>query len=261
MRHIIIEKIREIEQKEKVQVIFAIESGSRAWGFESPDSDYDVRFVYVRQRNDYLRIDSFSDVLEFEITDSLDIVGWDLKKALFLIRKSNPSFFEWLSSPIVYVNTDLFEEFKILSKKFYNQKTLAHHYFSMSKRDYGKHVCDNEYVLIKKYFYVLRELLACKFVLDKKDTPPMRFNLLVEEYKDELDIEIINDLVQQKKVSNEKILIKSIQSLNEYIVESHKELSFRLSNLHNTSKGYESLNRFLIKGIDWYEDKVTTTST
>ena len=93
MEKIIQEKLREIEEKENVRIIMAIESGSRAWGFASPDSDYDVRFVYVRRLEDYLRLEKTKDVIEWQLDDVLDINGWDLKKALFLMHDSNPSLF------------------------------------------------------------------------------------------------------------------------------------------------------------------------
>ena len=102
MEDIISKKLKEIEQKENVKIIMAVESGSRAWGFASPDSDYDVRFVYVRRPEDYLRLEKTKDVIEWQLDDVLDINGWDLKKALQLMHDSNPSIFEWCASPIVY---------------------------------------------------------------------------------------------------------------------------------------------------------------
>lgn len=103
MNKIILDKIKEIEQKENVKVIFAVESGSRAWGFASLNSDYDVRFVYQRNLKDYLSIDRKRDVIEWQLDEVFDINGWDLKKALQLLHESNPNLFEWLNSPIVYI--------------------------------------------------------------------------------------------------------------------------------------------------------------
>ena len=103
MNEVIMQKLNEIEQRESVRIIMAIESGSRAWGFASPDSDYDVRFVYVRTLKDTLRLEKYRDVIEWQLDDVLDISGWDLQKALRLMHDSNPSIFEWCSSPIIYV--------------------------------------------------------------------------------------------------------------------------------------------------------------
>lgn len=95
MRKVIIEKLQQIEKQENVRILHAVESGSRAWGFESPDSDFDVRFIYVRPRDYYLKLEQTRDVLEFPINDLLDVNGWDLQKALRLLHRSNPSVFEW----------------------------------------------------------------------------------------------------------------------------------------------------------------------
>lgn len=100
MRKVIIEKLQQIEKQENVRILHAVESGSRAWGFESPDSDFDVRFIYVRPRDYYLKLEQTRDVLEFPINDLLDVNGWDLQKALRLLHRSNPSVFEWFKSPI-----------------------------------------------------------------------------------------------------------------------------------------------------------------
>ncbi|MED1919930.1 nucleotidyltransferase domain-containing protein, partial [Bacillus thuringiensis] len=105
MREIILEKLKEIEQAHDLKVLFAVESGSRAWGFPSKDSDYDVRFVYVKKPEWYLSIDDKRDVVEEPINDLLDINGWDIRKALKLFRKSNPPLQEWLVSDIVYLDT------------------------------------------------------------------------------------------------------------------------------------------------------------
>ena len=96
MRELILEKLKQIEKDHHVKILLAIESGSRAWGFASPDSDYDVRFIYVGSKNDYLRLDERRDVIELPINEELDINGWDLPKALRLFYKSNPTLFEWL---------------------------------------------------------------------------------------------------------------------------------------------------------------------
>ncbi len=112
MKSTIAEELRKIEKEYNVEIIYAVESGSRAWGFASPDSDYDVRFIYKRKKNDYLKLEKTRDVIELPIDDVLDINGWDLDKTLKLLYKSNPTLFEWLSSPIVYNNTDSAERLK-----------------------------------------------------------------------------------------------------------------------------------------------------
>ena len=106
MEKLIKTKLKEIEEKEKIKILHCVESGSRAWGFASPDSDYDVRFIYARPKDYYLRLDKIRDVIECQLDDTFDINGWDISKALSLLHKSNPTLFEWNSSPIVYKTTD-----------------------------------------------------------------------------------------------------------------------------------------------------------
>ena len=122
------EKLKEIERKEKVRILFAAESGSRAWGFASPDSDYDVRFIYVRPAEDYLRLEGIRDVIEWQLDEVLDINGWDLKKALVHFQKGNATLFEWAVSPIVYRTGKTWEHIYETAKEYFSVKTAVHHY-------------------------------------------------------------------------------------------------------------------------------------
>ena len=123
MQDLILSELNRIEQDYHVQILFACESGSRAWGFPSSDSDYDVRFVYIRPTDWYLAIDveRKRDVIELPIDDSLDISGWDLRKALQLYYKSNPPLLEWLGSPIIYQEKyTVAQQLRNLAPEFYN---------------------------------------------------------------------------------------------------------------------------------------------
>lgn len=126
MQKVIIEKLKEIESRENVKILYCVESGSRAWDFASPDSDYDVRFVYVRPKDYYLRLDKTNDVIEWQLDDTLDINGWDISKFLQLLYKSNPTTFEWKSSPIVYKTTSEWDKVsKIEDLTKYSAKELV----------------------------------------------------------------------------------------------------------------------------------------
>ena len=131
MEELIRRKLREIEEKENVRILLAVESGSRAWGFASTDSDYDVRFIYVRPREDYLRLEKIKDVIEFAPDKVLDINGWDLQKALRLLYKSNPTLFEWFSSPIVYIETEFADEIRSIICNYFSTITLPHTIFHL----------------------------------------------------------------------------------------------------------------------------------
>ena len=118
----ILEELQKIEETENVKIMMAVESGSRAWGFESPDSDYDVRFIYIRKPEDYLKLEGIRDVIEWKLDETLDINGWDLKKALQLLYKSNPTIFEWCASPIIYFSRVEFNWLKELLPEYFSVK-------------------------------------------------------------------------------------------------------------------------------------------
>ena len=132
MEALIRKKLKEIEQREGCRILLAVESGSRAWGFASPDSDYDVRFIYVRPKESYLRLDRVRDVIEVPISDDLDINGWDIDKTLKLLHKSNPTVFEWFSSPIIYRTSEFAERFKPIMRKYFSSKSSLWHYLPAS---------------------------------------------------------------------------------------------------------------------------------
>ena len=212
----ILEELRKIEAAEGVKIIMAIESGSRAWGFASPDSDYDVRFIYVRKQEDYLRLEGMRDVIEWRLDETLDICGWDLKKALQLIYKSNPTIFEWCASPIVYMENEAFSKVKALLPKYFSVKKSLYHYWHMAETNYREYL-KGDIVRVKKYFYVIRPLLAAKWILDRRTSPPMLFDYLVEA---ELDTSLrpeLDRLLEMKKTMPELGQAPRIESLNKYI--------------------------------------------
>lgn len=243
MRNIILEKIKEIEEKENVRVIMAIESGSRAWGFASPDSDYDVRFVYVRQIEDYLRLDKVRDVIEWQIDDVLDINGWDIKKALQLMHDSNPTIFEWCASSIVYTDSDLFEKLKELRHSYFSCKKSLYHYWHMASNNYLNYL-QEEQVRIKKYFYVIRPLLAAKWIVDNGTQPPMLFSDLVEAELPENLKDIIKHLLDMKQKMSEMGLTSKIKELDEFIEAELEIVKKAADEAENVKNDWGPLNKY-----------------
>ena len=189
---LVINRIRDellrIEREEDVTVLYACESGSRAWGFESEDSDYDVRFIYLRRTEWYLTIRNKRDVIEKPIDDELDISGWDLTKALQLLRKSNPPLLEWLTSPIVYTETSSFtERIRERMADYYSPISCMYHYLHMAENNFRKYLKEDE-VWTKKYFYVLRPVLACNWIERGLGVVPMEFERLVDRLVDNPDL-------------------------------------------------------------------------
>ena len=219
---IIDSKLNEIEEKENVKILYAIESGSRAWGFASPDSDYDVRFIYVRKKEDYLALNEKRDVIEWQLDEILDINGWDLKKALHHFHKSNATLFEWSNSPIVYRTTKEWKEIYEVAKDYFSIKSSMYHYYGIANGNFHEHLQENE-VKYKKYFYAIRPLLACKYIKEKAAPPPVLFSELMKlELPYEIDREI-QKLLKTKANTPEIGKGKRIDKLNQYI---EAELAF-----------------------------------
>ena len=176
-----------IERDENVRILFACESGSRAWGFASTDSDFDVRFIYVRRVDAYLTVDSkrYRDVIELPISDELDVNGWDLQKALGLLRKSNPPLLEWLGSPIIYREMGpMAEGMRSLAVEFHSAANGAYHYVHMARGNYREYL-RGETVRLKKYFYVLRPLLGVLWIEAGLGIVPTEFHRLLEKTVDD----------------------------------------------------------------------------
>ncbi|WP_374600188.1 nucleotidyltransferase domain-containing protein [Niveibacterium sp.] len=193
-----------IEARHDVRVLFACESGSRGWGFASPDSDYDVRFLYVHKLDWYLRVEAQRDVIEVPISDELDVCGWELRKALQLLRRSNPTLFEWLDSPVVYrEDAALARQLRALAPGFFSERKSRWHYLAMARKNFRGYL-QGETVRLKKYLYVLRPLLAAQWVDMGRGMPPMRFaELAAATVGDAALRDEINALLAVKMAENE----------------------------------------------------------
>ncbi len=220
MQKNILAKLKEVENKEDVKILYAVESGSRGWGFESKDSDYDIRFIYSHPLKWYLSIEDKSDVIEYPVFDSLDISGWDIKKALKLFKASNPPFYEWLNSPIVYIDRGNFaNKLRDLMPKFYSPVSCLHHYLNMANNNYKAYLTGQR-VKLKKYFYVLRPIFACMWIEQYKTIPPMEFEKIL--YSQALDSKLIQEiekLLRRKKSGEELETEDQIKIINNFLKE------------------------------------------
>ncbi|MBX7187518.1 MAG: nucleotidyltransferase domain-containing protein [Vicinamibacteria bacterium] len=211
-----------IEKRDEVRILLAVESGSRAWGFASTDSDWDVRFVYIRPPERYLSIRRQRDVLEYPISAGLDVSGWDLPKALGLFAKSNPPLHEWLRSPIKYrESSSAAQRMRDLSSQFFSSRPCMHHYFHMAAGNFREYL-KGDVVRVKKYFYVLRPILACRWIEAHGTMPPTEFGRLVE---DRLPRELrptLDALLERKRLGDELAAGPRIPEIN-YFLESELE--------------------------------------
>ena len=242
MQDIIRRKLRDIEQAENVRILHAVESGSRAWGFPSEDSDYDVRFFYVRPLEHYLRLENTRDVIELPINEVLDINGWDLCKTLQLTYAANPTLFEWMQSDIVYRETDFAETFRPLLHSYFSARKGLYHYISMAEGNYRDYL-KGEMVRAKKYFYVLRPILACRWILEKGTQPAMLFSELAASQLAPGMKPIVDHLLDLKMNSPEVQEIPRITALNEYLDASIADIKERVRQVEPTGNpGWEPLD-------------------
>ncbi|MEQ6970380.1 nucleotidyltransferase domain-containing protein [Pectobacterium polaris] len=196
--------LQDVEERYQVKVLYACESGSRGWGFSSPDSDYDVRFLYVHRPEWYLRVEPQRDVIELPIDDELDVCGWEWRKALGLLKRANPTLIEWLDSPVVYQeDRETTSDLRAAVPTWFSPSKARWHYLSMARKNFRGYLQD-ETVRLKKYFYVLRPLLAVRWIEAGKGMPPMRFSqLLAGTVDDPYLLAEIHQLLEIKQRSGE----------------------------------------------------------
>ena len=247
MKEKILEKLKEIEKSKNVEILFAVESGSRAWGFASPDSDYDIRFIYKHKPEYYLSLWEKPDVIEFMTEDDLDGSGWDLRKTVKLLAKSNAPLIEWLFSPIVYFkNDDFAKKMQDLAVECFSPIAVLHHYLGTTKN--FMEVCEMEEVKLKSYFYALRTALAGKWIIENNSFPPVAFADLLPIAPQNIQEKIV-ELQQIKANQDEKYLHPKEVLITDFLLETiqlNQENASRLKSGNNISN---KLDKFYIKTI------------
>ncbi len=211
-------KLAQIEVEHQVRVLFACESGSRGWGFASPDSDYDVRFLYVPRLPWYLRVNAQRDVIELPISDVFDVNGWELRKALGLLKKGNATLMEWLDSPVIYqADAQFVSEMRAAIAQVHLPERTHYHYLHMARKNYRGYL-QGDRVRLKKYLYVLRPLLACLWIEEGKGVAPMRFQDLVNGLITEQPLrDAIDALLRVKRSVNESEYGQPLPAINAFI--------------------------------------------
>ncbi|WP_317130137.1 nucleotidyltransferase domain-containing protein [Flavobacterium profundi] len=225
MKELILKKIREIELEKGVEILYAVESGSRAWGFASPDSDYDIRFIYKHDLNYYLSIWEKTDVIEFMTDEDLDGSGWDIRKALLLLAKSNAPFLEWIYSPIVYFeNKDFIDELRKVANECFSPVSCMYHYIGTTKN--FLEVCEKEQVKLKSYFYALRTVLSGMWIVKMNSFPPVAFMELLDIAPKKIKEKVIT-LMDIKASQDESYLHPKEEIITNFIKET---LTFNIEN-------------------------------
>ena len=219
IRQEIMARLKRAEAEHEVRILYACESGSRAWNFASPDSDYDVRFIYVRPQDWYLTFDveRRRDVIEYPIVDEIDCNGWDIRKALYLFTRTNGTLLEWLRSPIIYIEQGAAaRQLRELAPRAFDPKALCYHYSHMARGNAREYLFDDR-VRLKKYFYVLRPLFAIRHIEQGRGIPPVPFEDLVEAVAPANLREAIADLLRLKRNSVEMGLGEPIPVVGDFI--------------------------------------------
>ena len=247
MRDTIQRELENIEEQCGVRILYAAESGSRAWGFASPDSDYDVRFVYVRPVEDYLRLDGPRDVIEWKLDEVLDINGWDLRKALTHLKQGNAALFEWNNSPVVYKTTPEWNRVLEISKAYFSEKVAIPHYYGIAASTWAKHLCGGT-VRYKKYFYALRPLLAARYIEEYHKEPPVPFpDLLNADMEPRLRASI-DSLLEKKKLSTESEENPHIPEILAFIKEElSKQKAIGAGLPDDRNRDWTALNRLFLE--------------
>lgn len=209
--------LENIEKDYNIKILLAVESGSRAWGFESENSDWDVRFIYVHQPEWYFKVEEQRDVIEHMFPNDIDLAGWELRKALQLLRRSNPSLLEWFHSPkVYYVDKDFEKRILAVERDFFNPVKSMYHY----NRIYNKHndrYLNKEEAHMKRFLYFLRGVYACKWIEEKQSIPLVNFLELVDnlETNEKIKQQIYN-LIEIKKSGKECDMIVVDKDLMDY---------------------------------------------
>ncbi|WP_413667116.1 DNA polymerase beta superfamily protein [Mucilaginibacter sp. Mucisp86] len=249
MTETIQQKLLELEQTENIKILYACESGSRAWGFASPDSDFDVRFIYARPLDYYLGITDRPDFIDLPINDVLDIRGWDIRKALKLFLKSNISLFEWIQSPIVYrEDNDFAAEIRNIMPEYFSPRVSANHYSSLVFNTLRDDLLGSE-VKLKRYFYALRSTLACLWIVDLKTVPPMEFSKLRRLVTDLSFQDTVDDLLVQKQTADEKKLISPLPLIQTWLQDTLTYCKERIALFPSERKQPDELNQLFRKHI------------
>lgn len=243
--------LKTIEQERNITILLACETGSRAWGFPSADSDYDVRIIYKHTTDWYLSLKEEKDTIELMLEDNeIDITGWDIRKALRLLWKSNPPLLERIQSPILYkCDQSFLTQIHLLANKCYSKIATIHHYLSMAKNSLAEIESTEEYKL-KKFFYTLRAAVACQWILHKNGLPPIEFPKMLDGLAVDQVLRLrIDALIELKSTKSEAYMHRGEGDLFDYIKQSINAAEHEAKRLTAAAGSFSDLNDFFRRAI------------
>jgi len=255
MNKIISQYLKKLEEDKEVKILLACETGSRAWGFPSPDSDFDIRIIYMHKKDWYLSLSEKKDSIAVMYENNeIDITGWDLRKSLKLLQKSNPPLLERIQSPIIYKSDDEFlTEMKTVAQSQYSRIATIHHYLSMAKK-FLTELKENKDYKLKKFFYALRSATACKWILETEKIPPIEFNKMLNKIEISKSLtDRINELIYLKSTKSESYRHKGEKELFSFIENCINESDVKRQTLPPAKGNEEELNAFFLKTLARYD--------
>lgn len=247
--------LAKIEEEKGVKILLACETGSRAWGFPSPDSDYDIRIIYTHKKDWYLSLNEKRDSIDLMFENNeIDITGWNLKKSLKLLAKSNAALLERIQSPIIYQYDKAFlDEMRVLAQNYYSRIATIHHYLSMAK-NFLEEIEEKEEYKLKKFFYALRSTIACKWILEKEEVPPIEFIKMMNGLDlSPLLIKRIEELILLKATISESYRHQGEEALVLFIKSTIGEADEKRKELSSAKGNIDELNSFFLKTLSRYD--------
>jgi predicted nucleotidyltransferase len=250
MNPTILDLLAQIEQDKGIQIRYACESGSRAWGFPSPDSDFDIRFIYLHPREWYLSVNEGEDNVRVMPNDLLDGNGWDFRKFLRLMHASNSTVYEWLSSPIVYIENKPFTDaLWQLALDYFQPKKVIFHYLGIATGMLEKEFQASS-VKIKKYFYVLRPVLSAVWIAEKGTPPPIDFYELLPLVQGNSPIhQAILDLLKQKETALEGQQVPRVPVLDDFVATEMQRCEAIAKGMEKRPVTWDAINDFYRKTL------------
>lgn len=240
--------LQQIEEKHRVKILYACETGSRAWGFPSPDSDYDVRFIYRHKRDWYLTLNERKDTIEFMDGD-LDVTGWDLRKCLKLLKKSNVPLIERFQSPVRYFADEAFTSaFKRLIDEYYSPTAAFYHHYSLATR-FWEELKDKDDIKLKSWFYLVRSLLSCNWIVQNKTVLPMHVKGLLK-YTGEESAGVLRKLIALKATVGESYLHPKSETMRPFVAGLFRFVEASKDGLGVNTQDYTLLNNFFLKTLN-----------
>lgn len=243
--------IKHLEAERNIKILLACETGSRAWGFPSPDSDYDIRVIYMHEKDWYLSLAPKRDHFNLMFEDNmLDITGWDLRKSLNLLYRSNAALLERIESPMVYCADKSFrEEISKVAADFYAPIAVMYHYLSLTKKML-EDIEKSENIKLKRLFYALRSALVCKWILTHNERPPISiFKLMGGLSLSESIRQRILNLIAIKTTMDEFYMHSKEPEIITFITGIITEAETNASSLSGARNKTQCLNDFFVKWI------------